>query len=41
VALGTCAIDASESVWCWGLGLDGRLGTGNNNPSSVPIAVLP
>jgi alpha-tubulin suppressor-like RCC1 family protein len=36
----TCAALANDTVWCWGLNTDGQLGTGNNNPSPVPVQVV-
>lgn len=29
-ALHTCAVDGNGAVWCWGLGPNGELGTGDN-----------
>ncbi len=34
----SCAI-ADGDVWCWGMGLDGRLGTGRADPEYVPARV--
>jgi alpha-tubulin suppressor-like RCC1 family protein len=35
----TCALTASGTVHCWGEGLYGRLGTGNNEPRNSPVTV--
>ena len=35
----TCALISDGTVTCWGLGDFGRLGTGNNNSSNIPVAV--
>ena len=32
----TCAIKADRSLWCWGTGDYGRLGTGNTNSQTSP-----
>jgi alpha-tubulin suppressor-like RCC1 family protein len=36
----TCALASDGSVWCWGLGTSGQLGTGNSLSSSYAIPVL-
>ena len=36
----TCAIKLDGSLWCWGNGLEGRIGTGGTNPTSSPIQTL-
>lgn len=33
------AIDSKGRLWTWGYGGDGRLGTGDNNSSSLPICI--
>ncbi len=35
----TCAVLADGSLWCWGDGANGRLGTGNNNEQNTPQQV--
>ena len=35
----TCALISDGTVTCWGNGIDGQLGTGNNNNSNTPVAV--
>ena len=35
----TCAIRGDNSLVCWGMGLYGRLGTGNTNNQNAPTAV--
>lgn len=35
----TCALAVDNGTWCWGLGVDGQLGTGARTTSTVPIAV--
>ncbi len=40
VSLGTnfaCALDAAGTVYCWGLGSSGQLGTSGTAPSTVPV----
>lgn len=34
-----CAIKGNGTLWCWGDGVNGQLGTGNTNSSYVPVAV--
>ena len=36
----TCALISDGTVTCWGWGGDGQLGTGNNNDSNVPVAIV-
>jgi alpha-tubulin suppressor-like RCC1 family protein len=36
----TCALISDGTVTCWGSGGDGQLGTGNNNDSNVPVAIV-
>ena len=36
----TCALATDGGTWCWGLGVDGQLGTGARTSSAVPIAVV-
>lgn len=33
----SCAINASDEVWCWGIGGNGRLGDGLSTNSDVPV----
>ncbi len=33
----TCAVKNDGSLWCWGTGGSGRLGTGDNNQQNSPI----
>lgn len=35
----TCAVTTDGSVACWGWGVDGQLGNGDNSSSAVPVAV--
>jgi alpha-tubulin suppressor-like RCC1 family protein len=35
----TCALTVDDGTWCWGLGVDGQLGTGARTSSGVPVAV--
>jgi alpha-tubulin suppressor-like RCC1 family protein len=35
----TCALTVDGGTWCWGLGVDGQLGTGARTSSGVPVAV--
>ncbi len=34
-----CVVASDNKAYCWGNGASGRLGTGNTNSSSVPVAV--
>ena len=36
----TCVLISDGTVTCWGSGGDGQLGTGNNNDSNVPVAIV-
>lgn len=38
-ALSTCAVGASGRVWCWGTGLQGKLGDGKRQDSRTPVQV--
>jgi alpha-tubulin suppressor-like RCC1 family protein len=33
----TCAVATDDSVWCWGMGLYGKLGTGDGPRTAVPV----
>jgi alpha-tubulin suppressor-like RCC1 family protein len=35
----SCALLADGTVWCWGRGTDGQLGTGLTDPSSTPVSI--
>jgi alpha-tubulin suppressor-like RCC1 family protein len=35
----TCAIDSNGSLYCWGLGADGQLGTGSTDSQLLPALV--
>ena len=35
----SCALLADGTVWCWGGGGDGQLGTGSTDPSSTPLSI--
>ncbi|MBU1238185.1 hypothetical protein KKF84_04595 [Myxococcota bacterium] len=37
----TCALDNLGSLWCWGCGDYGKLGSGDLEQSNIPRAVLP
>jgi alpha-tubulin suppressor-like RCC1 family protein len=36
---GACAITLTKAAWCWGDGVDGRLGNGTETPTAIPVAV--
>ena len=36
-----CGIDADQSLYCWGRGIEGQLGTGNNNEHLSPEPIGP
>jgi Alpha-tubulin suppressor and related RCC1 domain-containing proteins len=35
----TCALLTDGTVWCWGGGNDGQLGTGDTNSSATPLSI--
>jgi alpha-tubulin suppressor-like RCC1 family protein len=35
----TCALSVDGSVWCWGSGSEGQLGTGRKDSSPRPVRV--
>merc|ERR1712127_61742 len=35
-----CAVKVDRSVWCWGSGFSGALGTGGNQMTSSPVETL-
>ena len=35
----TCAVDTDGAAWCWGYGLDGRLGDGSTEIRHAPVLV--
>lgn len=38
---GTCALDSTNKVFCWGVGTNGELGRGSITPSIVPVVADP
>jgi len=37
----TCGLQSDKTLWCWGNNVDGQLGIGSNQASTIPTAVAP